>query len=1197
MRIARAGTVLAAIPAAFAILLAATADAGSRPRDTNAAAAAPADPGAVARRATIRSLRVRLSLDPKAAADIGRLADALRDADPQVRGEAVLALGKTGSRGLSHVTGALRDGDPAVRRKAIRALRWSGPGEQGVVSAVAGAVEDRDSDVRRDALQALQDFGDDAAPAIPVLRRALSNPDANCRNMAVDVLRRLGPEALPVLGEALSAGDKGVRGHSARILGELGDRSEGALPALKAMAENQREDPWVRHEATTAIGAIRLRSTGRRPSAEDIPRLLDSLKEPVWTKEDKASVPSALRSLGRPIVSDDARTALKAMSDEQLLARFEADKRRDRRERVAASIARVGPEAEAPLLAAVRSPEPEVRACALFALSKLGSTGPAALSTLREALRDPDPFVRAAAANALGAVREKAADRVPDLAAMLDDPDSGVRRGALEALGTVDPAGKRCVPAIVGALGDRDESVRRTAVAILSGLVSRSDEATREILRALPRDETRAHDASSRLALLEKLGPPAIPLLAGQFEKAPKSSTAAALGLFGPWAGAAVPALEKGLKSTDPELRRECVVALGRIGPGAKAAVPALVAVLKDPDFSVRHRVPGALVRIGPESPEVLGALTRIPKEYSGREDVVDALAAAGAPAVPHLAAALAERDPDLRARAARALAKIGVASRDAVPALLASVEDDDPNVGSSAVRALDEIGFVPRGALPRLIDIAKSRKDVYLRAWSVRAIGAVGPEGAAAAPALMEIIARKTDIPSTDDALYDASLEALARTAPGSARPVIAKALKSRDASWRAHAARILMELDPAAGEALARPVLLKALGERNERVRVAAALTLREHDPSSTAAVRTLAADIEAHGKGETIAAALEKAGSQAVPHLVRVFETGKPGGRKAAATCLGRLGPAAAEAVPALVAALEESDDVMAGVAVRTLGAIGPAAKAAVAALADLLRGRSGPLASYAAEALGEVGPDAAAAVPALRQALRGSNHITRDKAARALGKIGPAAPEAVPDLVAALGNGVAAPNGAVEALGLIGRREPRLVIPMLEKDGGQEPRRRVFSAAARLAADPGDAAAISDLENVMTDGPEPARHALHDLDPKALGPGQSGAFRRWLAHGDPAVRMQAASLLGRRGGEAKDAVAILAAGVKDPDPRVRESFLRTLREIGPEAKDAVPVLKEALGDWRSSIRWAAYDAIAEIDPKAAPPILRP
>ena len=40
LRIARAGTVLAAIPAAFAILLAATADAGSRPRDTNAAAAA-----------------------------------------------------------------------------------------------------------------------------------------------------------------------------------------------------------------------------------------------------------------------------------------------------------------------------------------------------------------------------------------------------------------------------------------------------------------------------------------------------------------------------------------------------------------------------------------------------------------------------------------------------------------------------------------------------------------------------------------------------------------------------------------------------------------------------------------------------------------------------------------------------------------------------------------------------------------------------------------------------------------------------------------------------------------------------------------------------------------------------------------------------------------------------------------------------
>lgn len=1190
------GRSILAVPAAVLFLLAATAGGGPAPLGAKKKGATPAAPEAEARRASVRSIRARLSLDPKGAVEFDRLERALRDGAPSVRGEAVLALGKTGSRGLPRVIGALRDRDPDVRRKAIRVLRWAGPGGHGVIAAVAEAVADGAPPVRRDALQALLDFGDAAAPATASLRNALGDPDEISRGLAVEVLRRIGAGAVPVLREALSAGDRGVRGRCARILGELGDRSEAVVPELEALAADRREDPWVRHEANRAVEAIRLRSSGRRPSAEDVPHFLESLKIPALTEEEKAAVLGVFRSLGKPMASDEQRNALRAMPDEVLLARYEAGMRKDRREKVATAIARAGPGAEARLFAVLASGEAEARACALVALSKLGSTGPDMLAALDRALGDPEPAVRSAGAKALGDMGEKAADRVPALAAMLDDPDPGIRREAISALGRVDPAGMGSIPAVVRALGDRDDEVRSEAFARLTGMTWRSDGATPRILAALPRDETGAPDPSTSPALLEKLGPAAVPLLARRFETAPGPSTAAALGLFGPWAGEAVPALEKGLGSDNSDVRRECVVALGRIGPGAKAAVPALAAVLGDRDHSVRHRVPPALARIGLESPDVLRALARAPRESLGREGPLDALAAAGAPAVPHLAALLAEKDPGVRAGAARALGKIGPASGDAVPALLGAVEDDNPDVGIAAAKALDAVGFDPRGVLRRLIDIAKFGKEAYPRAWSVRAIGRIGPEAAAAAPVLLDIVARKSDTPSTDDALYNASLETLARVAPGSARPVIARALKSRHPSWRVHAARILMEQDPAAGDALARPVLLDALAGRDERVRIAAALALLRHDPSTAVAVRALAAEVGSRGDGEAVSAALEKAGSRAVPYLVKIFDDGDPGKRRAAAACLARLGPAAAGAVPALVAALEDDDEATAGAAARTLGAIGPAAKAAVPALADLLRGRGGPLAGYAAEALGDVGTEAASAVPALREALGRSNFITRDKAARALGKIGPAAAEAVPDLVAALENGTAA-GGAVDALGRIGRGQPQLVIPLLEKESDPEPGRRVHVAAARLAADPGDEDAVSVLADVMEDGPESERIALSDLDPKALGPGNVGVLSRLLGHGDPAVRIQAAHLFRRLGAEGKDAAALLAAGAGDPDPRVRQSFIEALREIGPGAKDAVPALREALGDWRSSIRWAAFDALSAIDPAAFPPILRP
>jgi hypothetical protein len=79
---------------------------------------------------------------------------------------------------------------------------------------------------------------------------------------------------------------------------------------------------------------------------------------------------------------------------------------------------------------------------------------------------------------------------------------------------------------------------------------------------------------------------------------------------------------------------------------------------------------------------------------------------------------------------------------------------------------------------------------------------------------------------------------------------------------------------------------------------------------------------------------------------------------------------------------------------------------------------------------------------------------------------------------------------------------------------------------------------------------------------------------------LRHSDPAIRKQAAEVLGRMGSDAAPAVNDLTMLLDDPDPEVRKVAARTLGRIGPEAAPAVPALMRSL-----------------VQPEATPPALPP
>jgi len=158
---------------------------------------------------------------------------------------------------------------------------------------------------------------------------------------------------------------------------------------------------------------------------------------------------------------------------------------------------------------------------------------------------------------------------------------------------------------------------------------------------------------------------------------------------------------------------------------GAPAqAVPALIAALGDANENVRANAAKALARIGPAAVE----------------------------AVPTLIAALGDANENVRANAAKALARIGPAAVEAVPALIAALGDANENVRANAAEALEQIGFsVRRDTLESRIDaltqeVYKSQADAEAaRAASLAHRPAQGTEFEAPAPKfkLREMLAK----------------------------------------------------------------------------------------------------------------------------------------------------------------------------------------------------------------------------------------------------------------------------------------------------------------------------------------------------------------------------------------------------------------------------------------------------------------------
>ncbi len=155
-------------------------------------------------------------------------------------------------------------------------------------------------------------------------------------------------------------------------------------------------------------------------------------------------------------------------------------------------------------------------------------------------------------------------------------------------------------------------------------------------------------------------------------------------------------------------------VAAPAVDPAVDPEVQRLAAALADRDTNVRRQAALELATRGPLA----------------------------APAVPDLATALGDRSPDVRLRAAEALGRIGSPAQGGVPALAQALHDTDTLVASEAAKALGLIGEAAGGAATALGG-ALTHPTVGVRREAARALAKLGRR---AEPALTPLVAALSD-------------------------------------------------------------------------------------------------------------------------------------------------------------------------------------------------------------------------------------------------------------------------------------------------------------------------------------------------------------------------------------------------------------------------------------------------------------------
>jgi HEAT repeat protein len=329
------------------------------------------------------------------------------------------------------------------------------------------------------------------------------------------------------------------------------------------------------------------------------------------------------------------------------------------------------------------------------------------------------------------------------------------------------------------------------------------------------------------------------------------------------------------------------------------------------------------------------------------------------------------DEEAKVRADAAGALGRLGVADPETLQALREALKDEHTGVRASAAEALGDLGATDPQTLQALREALKD-EHTGVRASAAEALGDLGATDPQTLQALREV-------------------------------------LRDKDPVVRISAARALEHLGVAGPETL--QALREVLRDKDPVVRISTALALGRlgvADPEALQALREALRDEDPVVRMSTALALghLGVADPEALQALREALRDKDPGVRISAARALGYLGVADPQTLQALRETLKDEYTEVRASAAEALGDLGATDPQTLQALREALRDEDPVVRMSTALALGHLGVADPQTLQTLREALKDEHATVREDAARALGHLGVADPQTLQTLREAL-----------------------------------------------------------------------------------------------------------------------------------------------------------------------------------------------
>lgn len=396
------------------------------------------------------------------------------------------------------------------------------------------------------------------------------------------------------------------------------------------------------------------------------------------------------------------------------------------RRAVVAGLASLGDEAVEPLCTFLREDRTSEAAIAAAVDALSTSMGTNVTARIVELSRDSNPAVVADAAQVLG--RRRAAEASAVLAKLVEHADDNVAVASIEALGMI--GGTAAVEALIRVVESKSffrtfpaiQVLARTgdprAVPPLASLLT-DDTYRYEVVRALGRTGS-AQAITPILSVLKTPGDAVVRIvacsLADLIERAEwTGATDHVTAVLQQGVTSALPRFINALRGGDPEERTAIAKLLGRAGdPRALSSITALLE-----DSATASAATDALEHLGRSSDEAL--IEALRRGDSAKRMAILPLVRAKS-AGTYIRELLGDDDPEVRARACEALARIG--DTTSVKHLFGALADTSPRVTHAATSALLAIGSNETEQFA--LEAARATRPT-IRRHAIRLIGAFG--------------------------------------------------------------------------------------------------------------------------------------------------------------------------------------------------------------------------------------------------------------------------------------------------------------------------------------------------------------------------------------------------------------------------------------------------------------------------------------